>query len=363
MAFLAPLGFLALLSLPVLLWLWRFSASRRQTAVPSLIPFEHLLRRQPRRRTYLVVNWLFWLQLAALALLAAALAQPVWRHPRGRLILAVLDTSASMGAPGDGPSAFEQARRLLRAEIGRKPAADQWLLVTTAPVAALTPHPTPEAAVLLQALQGARVTHLSGNLATAVRIGRALAGAAPDALLIASDEPAPEGETADLRFLGVGRPVPNVGFVGLDAAGPLCQASDPRLVATVQNFSTEPAAATVTALSGARELARAELSLGPRARQTAVLSLPAEVAGRAEVTLHAQPDGMEEPFGGVYPEPRRGAPRPAVHSIRCHGLARGHRRSIPPKAGWRPEGSSLDNSRGGQGRHLADVGNQRYWGQ
>ncbi|MBI2495056.1 MAG: VWA domain-containing protein, partial [Candidatus Omnitrophica bacterium] len=125
MHLLSPLGLLGLLSLPVLLWLWRLSAARRPVHVPSLIPFEHLLRRQPRRRTRLVVNGLFWLQLAALAGLALALAQPVVFQRQANTSLIVLDTSASMGARWKGSTAFEHARRALLERIERKGLTDQ----------------------------------------------------------------------------------------------------------------------------------------------------------------------------------------------------------------------------------------------
>ncbi len=59
MTLLFPLGLFGLVSVPVLVWLWRHAASTHQTNIPSLVPFANLLRRPPRRRTRLVTNLLF----------------------------------------------------------------------------------------------------------------------------------------------------------------------------------------------------------------------------------------------------------------------------------------------------------------
>ena len=112
MSLLSPLALLWLGSVAALLWLWRLSATRRQTRVPSLVPFVHLLRRPPHRRSRLFINLLFWLQLAALIILAFVLAQPVWFRPATKTVLVIVDTSASMEARLRGPSAFTRAIRM-----------------------------------------------------------------------------------------------------------------------------------------------------------------------------------------------------------------------------------------------------------
>ena len=84
MSLLSPLGLLWLASIPLLLWLWRLASSHRKIRVASLAPFEHLIRRTSRRRTRLVINALFWLQLLALILLALALAAPILYRQRAQ---------------------------------------------------------------------------------------------------------------------------------------------------------------------------------------------------------------------------------------------------------------------------------------
>ena len=181
---LAPWALLWLAGVPVLLWLWRISSTRRQVRVSSLIPFERLARKAPTRRSRLFVNLLFWLQLAALLFLVASLTRPMITRPRARTVLAVIDTSASLGAG----RAFDQAKRALQARIMRKGPAEQWMVVATAPLSPLTPQPTSDGVALNQAVQRLSAAHLGGNLSTATHIGRVLIGAEPDEVIVRSEE-------------------------------------------------------------------------------------------------------------------------------------------------------------------------------
>jgi hypothetical protein len=287
MSFLAPWALLWLGSIPVLLWLWRLSSSRRQVRVPSLIPFERLLKRSPTRRARLVVSLLFWLQLAALLGLAAALARPLVFRRRNPPVLALLDTSASMGAHG----ALSRAKQALLAQLSRKRPGERWFLMATAPPAPLLAQPTSDGIALARAVQSAGVSHLGGDLATAAHIGAALLGAEPSAFVVATDEAKPAGwPQGRSRWISVGRPSPNVALVGLDAAGPLCHPAEARLIATVHNFSQDAAEVAVVASADGRRLAEAQVTLAPNARQAVPLPLPPEADGIVEVALDASGD-------------------------------------------------------------------------
>ena len=268
MSFLAPWSLLWLGAIPALLWLWRLVSVRRRVVVPSLVPFERLVARTPKRRGRLIVNALFWLQLAALIGLTLALAQPVLFQQHARLVLAILDTSASMTA-GD---TFEQARRALLVQLAGKPPTAQILIVTTAPVLPLLSQATSDPVALTRALEAARPSHLGGNLSTTERIGRALLAAAPDETLVVTDEPRPDALPASMRWVAVGSSRPNAALVGLDAQGPLCSPSDARVIATVQNFSGEPSPVDLRAAQGARRLAEA------RGRKLVEVAQPIRVA-------------------------------------------------------------------------------------
>lgn len=289
MSLLSPLALLWAASIPVLLWLWRLAATRRQVRVPSLVPFEHLLKRPPRRRTHLVVNLLFWLQLLALALATLALAQPVLFGSRAKTVLVVVDTSASMEAA----HAFERAQQALLARLARKAPTEQWFLMTTAPVMPATPQPTSDPAVLARAVRALQANHLGGNLATTARIGRSLMGVAPAAILVVTDESPPATPTGTaVEFVTVGQLLANVAIVGLDTRGALCQPAEARVMVTMQNFSDESAPVTVAAAHNGRRLAATDVTPAPHARDTLSLAIPAGTEGLVEILLRAARDGL-----------------------------------------------------------------------
>ena len=294
MSFLAPWALIWLGSVPVLLWLWRLASTQRQIRIPSLVPFEHLVRRQTRRRTRLVVNWLFWLQLALLIGLALALAQPILLRPRATTILAILDTSASMGARAGGRSVFERAKRELQRQIEQKAATDRVFLVATSPPAPVLPQPTTDTNMLTRAIRALPVSHLDGNLAATVRIGRVLLGGEPDELIVVTDEPPPADRLPpNVRWVRVGEPQPNVAIVGFDARGSLCAPAEARIVTTVQNFSGEPALVELAASQRGRGLSRTRAELAPHARVSVPLPIPSETEGELEIILEGPRDGLD----------------------------------------------------------------------
>ena len=294
MSFLSPWGLLWVGSVPVLVWLWRLASTQRQIRIPSLIPFEHLLRRAPKRRMRLVITPLFWLQLASCLGLAFALARPVLFQRHANTVLVVLDTSTSMGAEGWGGSAFAQAKRALVARIARKIPAEQWFIVATAPLAPLTQQATSDGVELARTIEDARLTHLGGSLAAAARIGGALLGIEPDATIVATDEPRP-ADAADtgLHWMTVGEAAANVAIVGLDAQGPLCSVADANVVVTVQNFSNETRKVVVSAMQGSRRLADAHAEFPPHGRRSLLLAVPNETAGLIEISLATPGDSLE----------------------------------------------------------------------
>ena len=293
MSFLSPWGLAWLASIPVLIWIWRFTSSQRRTTVASLTPFERLLKRQPKRLTRLVVNALFWLQLAALLGGACALAQPVVWSRHGRTILALLDTSASMGAVSRGSTALERAKHALTLQAARVRPGDQLFIMATAPVGPLMPQPTGDAIALAGAIDAARLSHVGGSLATAAHVGRALLGTAPDETVVVTDEPIPEGGTGDgVRWVTVGAPLPNVAIVGLDAQGPLCTPAESRVVATIQNFSDEMRTVQVRVAHDRQPLAEIPVELPSRARQSVSLPIPETVDGWVEINLESRDDAL-----------------------------------------------------------------------
>lgn len=282
MSVLSPWALLWLGSVPVLIWLWRFAASRHQTILPSLVPFEHLVRRPPTRRSRLLVNLLFWLQLAALILIALALAEPVLTAAKTRTVLVLLDTSASMSATSGGPSPFQRARRVLASRLARQRPDERLFVVGTAPVRAITDTPLSELTP----------APMAGNLSMARRIGQALLGTQPDEILVLTDESAPGRLGAAVSFQSFGQPQPNVAIVGLDAHEPLCGPSQTRIVVTVQNMADAEQDVGLSVTQQGRVLATATQIVPPSSRVPITLDLPDGASGVLDVSVRARRDAL-----------------------------------------------------------------------
>jgi hypothetical protein len=292
MSFLSPLALAWLASVGVLVWLWRYATSKHQIRVASLVPFAHLLRRRPSRRQRVVVNWLFWLQLACLVGIALALAQPVWMGRPTKTVLLVLDTSASMQAT----PLLARAKQRLLSHLHRLGPHDRVLLVTTAPVEAVTPEPTADASAVRQLLSAATAAPLGGRLSSAVRFGRVMLGTAPDQIVVATDEPVPDALPPSVIIESVGRPVPNVALLGLEAYEPLCLPVEPSesspLFVTLHNFSDAAQPVTLEVRQQGRVLAQQRVPMEANQRLPLTLNLPADATGTVEVRVSASHDAL-----------------------------------------------------------------------
>ena len=305
MHLLSPLALAWLGSIPALIWLWRYATSRRQIRIPSLVPFERLLRRAPTHRTRLLVNWLFWLQLACLLLAALALAEPVLVGHSARTTLVIIDTSASMQASVGGPSAFGRAKQELLTRIARKEPHERMVLVASAPVTPLTREPLSDEVQLRGLVQRLSPSDVGGNLALAGRIGRAVVGREPDAILILTDEPPPLHADSAVEVRSFGSALPNVAIVGADLSDPLCvpatasETGEPpnghpsaRLLVTVQNFSDEEQPLRLSArVPDAQDVAHT-LTLLPQQRETIPVSLPGGIEGPVTIRVETARDAL-----------------------------------------------------------------------
>lgn len=292
MTLLSPWAFAWLASLPALVWIWRLASSKHRTVIPSLVPFEHLLRRAPSRRTRLLVNALFWLQAAALALITLALVEPVLVGRRARTVLVIVDTSASMAAKGGGATPWQQAKQRLLARVSRKQPRERMLIVATAPVTPLTAEPISDRVQLTRLAERLEPADLAGSLALAARIGQGLMGGPPDETLILTDEVgSPSAPGLSVRMQSLGTPQPNAAIVGLDAYEPLCTPADPQLVVTVQNFSDREQEVRLLVRYEGRQLAEESRRLGPGDRAPIAVNIPER--GAVEVSLQAEHDALE----------------------------------------------------------------------
>jgi hypothetical protein len=137
MRFVTPLGFLAFLSLPLILLLHLFRRRQRRVTVSSLALWRFLRPQvrgpQPRR---IPITWVLLLDLLAATLFALALAGPqviLPEVPAGAShVVVVLDVSTSMLAEDVSPSRFLQALSLAESLMADVPETGAFSLITFA---------------------------------------------------------------------------------------------------------------------------------------------------------------------------------------------------------------------------------------
>ncbi len=133
MTWLLPAGFLALLTLPILIVRRLVGARRRTQPVGALLLWEQAAQGLPQGSGRRLPVWpLLLLELSALAALAFGLARPVWLGEAPALdVLLVVDRTASMAAQGaDGTTAWQRGVRALTAALGALPTNSRYTLRT-----------------------------------------------------------------------------------------------------------------------------------------------------------------------------------------------------------------------------------------
>ena len=259
-----PLALLALAAVPALVAIyWLRNKFRRQT-VSSLMLW--LDQRRPReggvRVQSIQTPLLFFLELAALVLLALAAARPMLPLPDAAIpVFVVLDDSYSMGAGGDeSPRAL--AEQTLREELRRLPGFSLRLMLAGSNVQLLGP-PVRSEGDVLPLLENWTCT------APAARIDRAVALAADmgtdDARVIVLTDRAPGSPQAKdqrIEWWAFGQRRANVAFV--NAARTTREEQD-RCLIEIANLSDQPQVtefALETSADGGARVTR--LDLGPR---------------------------------------------------------------------------------------------------
>ncbi len=207
MTLLAPLGLLALLTLPLIVLLHLMRERRRRAVVPSLMLWQLMPRRQEaQRRRRLPLTLLLLLHLLAAALLALALARPEWLTDllgRERHLAVIIDTSASMAAPAGGVGAgsrLDAARARARALIGGLGGRATVTLISAGPEARLLDSAGPAgAARLLAALDGLDAAGVGSDIAGAITLAAADIQGQPAGQAIVLTDAALPTLDADLR--------------------------------------------------------------------------------------------------------------------------------------------------------------------
>lgn len=293
-----PLGFWALLGIPIVLAIHLLQRHSRRIPTSTLFLLEILEREslQGRRIDRIRSSVPLWLQLLSVLVLTWLLVEPRWpREQSVQRIVLVLDNSASMSAFRE-PLA-ENLRRELRPLALEAETTEYTLIQTSGSGSPL--------------YRGTSLEEMSAALAEwrpgagshppdpALRVGRGIAGVEGTVVLVTDHggEPLPFGA----RRLAVGTPIDNAGFAGLAFE----EAEDGSLLwkASIRNYAKSPQVREWFLVAGDKrsEVRRAEL--GPGETRVIQGPFPAETK---RVTLMMSPDRFPQddtlPF--VLPEPK-----------------------------------------------------------
>lgn len=297
MSFLAPLaGILAALTLPVVIVLYFLKLRRREVTVPSTLlwqrSFMDLRANTPFQR--LRRNLLMFLQLAILAALAFALAQPLIKAPSltGRSVVLCMDVSASMATREASGIRLDLAKERAAEVLASLSRSDEAMVVAFHRTAETVQTFTSVRAEAADAVNRLRPRETGTAIADALilAVGALRARASPEVVVITDGVvgtlPAiPPDEQVPIRVVVVGATRANVGLTALEVRAPPEPGSGPEVFVRVQNTGPDPAEVKLECRLDGKLLASEPLALAGGAEQPFVVPLDPEAAGLCEVAL------------------------------------------------------------------------------
>ncbi|MBM3882127.1 MAG: VWA domain-containing protein [Verrucomicrobia bacterium] len=318
MNFLAPTALAFAATLPVVVLFYLLKRKRVVRLVSSTLLWQKFLAETQASAPFqkLRHNWLLILQLLLLILVILALARPYFAGEArgGRLVVAILDASASMQSTDETPSRFEQARRQALALVDSLHDSDQMVVLLVAGHTEVKQSPTSNKAALRRALQGCAVTDAPTRLVEALKLAQPLVkdrvggeihlysdGATPDLTEF-------EHEGLNVVFHRLGQRAQNVGIVTLDARSHPEDPARRAIFAGIANASSNAVQAQVELLLDGQLVDTRALALGPREVSPQVFAAAQAADGVFTLRL-TTPDDMaadnEASVISLLPQPAR----------------------------------------------------------
>jgi Ca-activated chloride channel homolog len=178
MNFLAPMAFWFLASIPILIVFYLLKRKRVSRVVPSTLLWQKFLAESQASAPFqrLRHNWLLILQILLLLLAILALARPYFssKVTGGRIIVAILDASASMQSTDESPSRFEKARKEALKLVDSIHDNDQMVVLQASANTEVRQSPTSEKSALRRAIESAQPTDSPTRLAEALKLAQTL---------------------------------------------------------------------------------------------------------------------------------------------------------------------------------------------
>lgn len=178
MNFLSPAAFWFLASIPVLIVFYLLKRKRVAKVVPSTLLWQKFLAESQASAPFqrLRHNWLLILQILLLLLAILALARPYFssKVTGGRIIVAILDASASMQSTDETPTRFEKARREALKLVDGIRENDQMVILQAGANTEVRQSPTSEKNALRRAIESTQATDSPTRLGEALKLATTL---------------------------------------------------------------------------------------------------------------------------------------------------------------------------------------------
>ncbi len=178
MHFLAPTAFAFAAALPVVVLFYLLKRKRVVKLVSSTLLWRKFLAETQASAPFqkLRHNWLLILQLILLTLVIFALSRPYFAGETGggRLLVVILDASASMQSADEEPSRFEKARSQALGLVDSMHDTDQMVVLMAASHTEVKQSPTGNKAALRRALRACEVTDSATRLSEALKLAQPL---------------------------------------------------------------------------------------------------------------------------------------------------------------------------------------------
>lgn len=292
-----PTGLLAFAALPVIVIIYYFRRRFKPRVVSALFLWQVRDRVPAAGRKWEKFRGgaSFWLEMAAAALMALAIAG-LRGCGDGRSVhfVAVLDGSASMGASDLNINIREKALAEARRRIEALPADATVTLMMSARLPVMLAGPGALRAAALESLQKFEPLRPGHDPATALAMARQFAG--EGAVTFITDHPAPAGASEFIEWVSVGSPMENHGFTHA------VRLADHAFF-TIGNFAPSARTLQFKLAAGDRILAEKSLEVPAGGRKNISVKLPAD-APAVEGILEA--DALDaDNHARLAPVPRR----------------------------------------------------------
>jgi Ca-activated chloride channel family protein len=248
MNFLAPIAFWFAATLPIVVVFYLLKRKRVVRLVSSTMLWQKFLAETQANAPFqrLRHNWLLLFQLLLLLIAVLALARPYFSGTSkgGRILVAILDGSASMQSTDETPTRFEKARKQALQLVETLHPNDKMVVLTAAGSTEVKQSPTSEKAALRRALDSARPSDSPTRLNDALKLAETLIQNNTSAEIhLFSDGAADslaefESKALPVVYHSVGTRHVNVGIVNLDVKSNPDNPAQRAVFATILNAST-----------------------------------------------------------------------------------------------------------------------------